>query len=68
MTRGLAPADAVVVGGGLVAASLALELARRDLTVDLLFNLKILTLKVNHSDRLHSEFLCKANKKLNCFI
>ena len=36
MTRGLAPADAVVVGGGLVAASVALELARRDLTVDLL--------------------------------
>lgn len=36
MTRGLAPADVVVTGGGLVAAALALELARRDLTVDLL--------------------------------
>ena len=36
MTRGLAPADVVVTGGGLVAVALALELARRDLTVDLL--------------------------------
>ena len=36
MTRGLAPADVVVTGGGLAAAALALELARRDLTVDLL--------------------------------
>ncbi len=36
MTRSLAPADVVVTGGGLAAAALALELARRDLTVDLL--------------------------------
>ena len=36
MTRSLAPADAAVVGGGLAAAAIALELARRDLTVDLL--------------------------------
>ncbi len=36
MTRGLAPADVIVAGGGLAAVALALELARRDLTVDLL--------------------------------
>ena len=36
VTRSLAPADVVVAGGGLAAAALALELARRDLTVDLL--------------------------------
>ena len=36
VTRGLAPADVVVAGGGLAAAAIALELARRDLTVDLL--------------------------------
>lgn len=36
MTRGLAPADVVVVGGGLVATAIALELARRDRTVELL--------------------------------
>lgn len=36
MTRSLAPVDAVVVGGGLVAAAVALELARRDLAVELL--------------------------------
>lgn len=36
MTRGLAPADVVVAGGGLAAVALALELSRRDLTVDLL--------------------------------
>lgn len=34
--RGLPPADVVVAGGGLAAAAVALELARRDLTVDLL--------------------------------
>ena len=33
MTRGLAPADVVVSGGGLAAAAVALELARRDLAV-----------------------------------
>ncbi len=36
MTRALAPVDAVVVGPGLAAAAVALELARRDLTVELL--------------------------------
>lgn len=36
MTRGLAPADVVVAGGGIAAVAIALELARRDLTVDLL--------------------------------
>jgi glycine/D-amino acid oxidase-like deaminating enzyme len=36
VTRGLAPADIVVAGGGIAAAAIALELARRDLTVDLL--------------------------------
>lgn len=36
MTRSLAPADVVVAGGGLAAVAVALELARRDLTVDLL--------------------------------
>ncbi|MFN7985993.1 MAG: FAD-dependent oxidoreductase [Thermoanaerobaculia bacterium] len=36
MNRGLAPADVVVAGGGLAAVAVALELARRDLTVDLL--------------------------------
>ncbi len=36
MTRGLAPVDVAVAGGGLVATAIALELARRDLTVELL--------------------------------
>lgn len=36
MTRGLAPADVVVAGSGLAAAAIALELARRDLSVALL--------------------------------
>jgi len=36
VTRGLAPADVVVAGGGIAAVAIALELARRDLTVDLL--------------------------------
>lgn len=36
MTRTLSAADAVVCGGGLAAAAVALELARRDLTVVLL--------------------------------
>ena len=36
MTRALAPVDVVVVGSGLAAAAVALELARRDLTVELL--------------------------------
>lgn len=36
MTRGLAPVDVAVVGTGLAAAAIALELARRDLTVELL--------------------------------
>lgn len=35
MRRALPPADVVVSGGGLAAAAIALELARRDLTVDL---------------------------------
>ena len=41
MTRSLAPADVVVAGGGLVAAALALERARRDLTVDLLAGARV---------------------------
>ncbi len=41
MTRSLAPADVVVAGGGLVALALALELARRDLTVDLLAGARV---------------------------
>lgn len=41
MTRSLAPADVVVAGGGLAAAALALELARRDLTVDLLAGVRV---------------------------
>lgn len=36
MTRAHAPVDAVVIGSGLAAAAAALELARRDLTVELL--------------------------------
>ncbi|MBK9375456.1 MAG: FAD-dependent oxidoreductase [Holophagales bacterium] len=40
MTRGLAPADVVVAGGGIAAAALALDLARRDLTVDLLAGIR----------------------------
>ena len=35
MTRALPPVDVVVSGGGIVAAAIALELARRDLSVEL---------------------------------
>lgn len=35
MTRSLPPVDVVVSGGGIVAAAIALELARRDLSVEL---------------------------------
>ncbi len=41
MTRSLAPADVVVAGGGLAATAIALELARRDLTVDLLAGARV---------------------------
>jgi glycine oxidase len=40
VTRALAPADVVVAGGGLAAVAIALELARRDLVVDLLATAK----------------------------